>query len=74
FHRFNEFRRKNMNLHMRENTLKEQSELRKAYEDLLSLKQVDDFLCWELKLTQLLRTVCDDIMDEIDLDYSFFDA
>lgn len=73
FARFNEFRRKNMELHMRKNTLSEQSELRKEYDDLLTKEQVSNFLCWEQKTTELFRGVYDAIAEEIDLDYSFLD-
>lgn len=73
FVRFNEFRKKNMELHMSENSLLEQSALRKEYEELLKKEKVSNFLYWEQQVTELFRGIYDEITENAELDYSFLD-
>lgn len=73
FAQFNEFRRQNMELHMRENSLLEQSALRKKYEELLKKEKVNNFLYWEQQVTELFRRIYDEIAENTELDHSFLD-
>ncbi|MCI5596362.1 MAG: YlbF family regulator [Lachnospiraceae bacterium] len=73
FAKFNEFRKKNIELHIKKNTLKEQTALRNEYEGLLLKEPVNHFLYWEQKTTELFRSVFESIADDMEFDYSFLD-
>lgn len=73
FVKLNEFRKKNMEYHMGDKNLMDESVLWKEYESFLTKEEISGFLAWEQKVTDLYRSVFDAIAGKAQLDYSFLD-
>jgi cell fate (sporulation/competence/biofilm development) regulator YlbF (YheA/YmcA/DUF963 family) len=73
FSSFNEFRKRNLEHHMEQQGLREQTEFRREYEALLSKEPVRQFLHWEQETTRMYRKIYDTILEKSKLDTSFLD-
>jgi len=71
YKKLNEFRRKNVELHYRKQTLKEEANLEKQYHDFLTEEIIREFLFWEQQTLKMLRIIHKQIDEALTLDYSF---
>lgn len=70
--RLNEYRRRNLEIHLGQKTLQEEAELEKEFRGLLRKDSVREFLYWEEKAIEMLRNIHDSIDQCLELDVSFF--
>ncbi len=71
YEKLNEYRRKNVELHYRRQTLKDESSLEKQYHEFLQEDLIHQFLYWEQQTLKMLRMIYKEIGEALVLDYSF---
>ena len=71
YDKLNEYRRKNVELHYRRQTLKEEAKLEKEYHDFLAEDMIHEFLYWEQQTLKMLRMIHKEIGEALILDYDF---
>ena len=71
YDQLNEYRKRNVELHWKKQSLKEEALLEKEYHELISDERVREFLYWEQETLKMLRKIHKDVDDAMDLDYSF---
>lgn len=68
----NDYRRRNVEIHLNHKTLKEEADLEKEVHGLLMKEPVREFLYWEHKTTEMIRHIHEEVEKGMDLDLSFF--
>lgn len=72
YERLNEYHRRNMEIHLEHSTLQEEAELEKEFRGLLRKDSIKEFLYWEGKAMEMLRSIHEAIDQCMELDVSFF--
>lgn len=70
--RLNEYRRRNMEIHLGHRTLEEEAELEKEFRGFLRKDSIREFFYWEKQSIEMLRDIHDAIDQCLELDVSFF--
>ena len=71
YHRLNDFRSKNVELHYKKKSLKEEAALEKEYHDLITNDKISEFLFWEQETLKMIRMIHKDVSNALKLDYDF---
>ncbi len=71
YERLNDFRRRNVELHYKKQTLKEEARLEKEFHDFLQNEKIREFLYWEQETLKMLRFIHGQVDNALALDYSF---
>ena len=72
YRELNTFRKKNVELHANQYTLREEAHLAQEFKNLLFNESVKEFLHWEQKTLELIKMLHNVINNGLDMDYDFF--
>lgn len=72
YEKLNDYRRRNIEIHLNHKTLREETSLEKEFHTLLMKEPIREFLHWEQKTMEMIRKVHEEVDKGLDLDFNFF--
>lgn len=72
YEELNDYRRKNVEIHLNKKTLKEKASLEKEFRGLLLKEPIREFIYWEHKTMEMIRMLHEEIDKSLELDIGFF--
>ena len=72
YEELNRYRRKNIEIHLNQSSLKEEVKLEKEFHEFLMQEKIREFLHWESKTLEMVRKVHESVDCGLELDMAFF--